>query len=91
MQVEFYSSFDKDIAKIKQKSVADAVEEQIEAVEECRTLAEFIRLPSVTKLVSHKDYYRIKFGNYRIGVKVVDNVVHFARFGTRSKIYKVFP
>jgi len=91
MQVEFHKNFDKDIAKIKLKSVRDAVAEQIIAVEECKSFAEFIQLPDVTKLVGHVDCYRIKFGNYRIGIKIVDNVVHFARFGIRSKIYKIFP
>jgi len=91
MQVEFYSSFDKDISKVKLQSVKDSIAKQIISVENCESLADFIQLPNVTKLVGHIDCYRIKFGDYRIGVRVVNNVVHFARFGTRANIYSLFP
>jgi mRNA interferase RelE/StbE len=91
MQVEFKSKFEKDIAEIKLKSVADSVERQIEIVENCKSVVEFIRHSNVTKMVGHVDCYRIKFGDYRIGVKIVGNVVYFVRFGIRSTIYKIFP
>ena len=91
MQVKYHQKFDRDISKIRQQSVADEVAKQITEVKKCKTFIDFVRLPNVTKLVGHDDFYRIKFGDYRIGVKVVDNFVCFSRFGTRSKIYKIFP
>ncbi len=91
MQVRYYKSFEKDISKIKLKSVADEVEKRIISVKKCESLVDFIQLPGVTKMVGYTDFYRIKFGNYRIGVRIADNVVYFARFGIRSNIYKIFP
>jgi len=91
MQVKYLKKFDKDIAKIRLQSVADEVAAQIKAVKECSSLVEFIRLPNVKKLVGHVDCYRIKFGDYRIGVKVIDNIIYFARFATRTAIYRIFP
>jgi len=91
VKVKYRKNFEKDISKIRQQFVFDEIFRQITAVKECKSLVDFIRLPGVTKLVGHTDCYRIKFGDYRIGIKVIDNIIHFARFGTRSNIYKVFP
>ena len=91
MQVKYRKTFEKEISKVRLQSVLEEIGEHIKVVKECKTLLEFTQLPAVTKLVGHKGYYRIKFGDYRIGVKVVDNVIHFVRFGIRSKIYNIFP
>ncbi len=40
----------------------------------------------------HKDYYRIRIGEYRIGCRIEkDSKVIFYRVKSRSDIYKVFP
>jgi len=91
MQVDYKKKFEKDISKIRLQSVSDEVLKNILAVKECQSLVDFINLPNVTKLVGYDNCYRIKFGDYRIGVEVVDDVIHFSRFGTRSKIYDIFP
>jgi mRNA interferase RelE/StbE len=42
-------------------------------------------------LKGHKFAYRIKIGDYRIGIFVESKVVEMARFEHRKDIYKVFP
>ena len=91
MQIAYHKDFIKDLSKIRLQFVLDAVEERDKEIRECKSLAEFINLPSVTKLVNCKDYYRIKVGDYRIGVKIIDGIVHYSRFAIRSKIYQIFP
>jgi len=91
MQVKYHKDFIKDISKIRLQSVLDAIEERDKEIKACESLAEFVNLPTVTKLVNFKDYYRVRVGNYRIGVKIIDGIVHYARFAIRSKIYQIFP
>ena len=42
-------------------------------------------------LTGFKNCYRIRLGNYRIGLLVEDKTVIFAAFDHRSGIYKYFP
>lgn len=39
----------------------------------------------------YKDYYPIRIGSYRIGVKIIKNTVIFSAFMHRKYIYKRFP
>ena len=46
----------------------------------------------IRRLKGYKDYYRIRIGNYRIGLKLdrCDKII-FYRVKSRGDIYKVFP
>jgi len=48
-------------------------------------------VPGVKKLSGFNDAFRIRSGNYRIGVFVDGKVVQFARVAHRKDIYKLFP
>jgi mRNA interferase RelE/StbE len=49
-------------------------------------------VPDLKKMRGHRDYYRIRVGNYRIGCKVeAENRIIFYRVKSRDAIYKVFP
>jgi mRNA interferase RelE/StbE len=39
----------------------------------------------------YPDSYRIRVGKYRIGLKIIDNIVVFYRIKSRDEIYSVFP
>jgi len=41
------------------------------------------------KFGSH--YYRIRLGNYKMGITIIENQVTFIRFLHRKEIYKYFP
>lgn len=43
------------------------------------------------KLEGYKIAYRIKLGDYRIGVFIEDETIEFVRFVHRKDIYKKFP
>ena len=88
MEVIFLKKFSKDLDKIKQpkdfKSIAAVIElvKSIEIIEE---------VPGVKKLTGFEDAFRIRSGNYRIGVFVEGNLIQFARVAHRKDIYKIFP
>lgn len=88
MQVQFLSKFSKDLDTISIKSVKTSLIKLIAQIE----LAEDLKsIPHTKKLVGHKTAYRIRIGDYRIGVFYEKNVLTFARIVHRKDIYNVFP
>jgi len=45
----------------------------------------------VKKMRGHKNYYRIRAGDYRIGCRIEGSEIIFYRVKSRDDIYKVFP
>ena len=58
---------------------------KIESVETVRQVG------NITRLRDKADFYRIRIGHYRIGLKLQENVVHFVRILHRKDIYRYFP
>jgi mRNA interferase RelE/StbE len=88
VRVEFRDSFAKDLKGVKEKGPLGRVREVIEAVEKADSLAE---LPNLKKLKGGGDYFRVRVGDYRIGVALDGETVVFVRFLNRKDIYKHFP
>lgn len=88
MNIEFRKSFEKDLLKILDADLFQRVQEIIEQVENAEKLSE---IKNVKKIKGEVNYYRIKVGNYRIGIKVNNNVVSFVRILHRKEIYRYFP
>lgn len=88
MQVEFRKSFAKDLAKIQDKALLAKVKSVIEDVESEGNLQ---KLSNIKKLKAQKGHYRIRLGEYRMGLTCHDNVVTFVRILHRKEIYRYFP
>jgi mRNA interferase RelE/StbE len=88
MKIEFLSKFNQDLNRIHLKSVKNSLVKLIEAVQEAKSLME---IPHLKKLQGFKSAYRIRIGDYRIGIFIVGNTVQFARILNRKDIYKYFP
>ena len=48
-------------------------------------------VPNLRKLKGYKDYYRLRFGDYRAGIKIQNNTLFFERILHRKDIYKFYP
>ncbi|MBW2740306.1 MAG: type II toxin-antitoxin system RelE/ParE family toxin, partial [Deltaproteobacteria bacterium] len=48
------------------------------------------RITNLKKLKGESSYYRIRFGNYRIGIKIEGDSVIFIRALHRKDIYRYF-
>jgi mRNA interferase RelE/StbE len=88
MKVEFLAKFLKDIDKLKVTHVKESVVNTIELLEAAESLAE---IPNLKKLKGHKSAFRIKIGDYRIGIFMEGKTVEMARIVHRKDIYKEFP
>ena len=88
MQIEITSKFRKQINDCRDKQLRSKVLSIIDQVIAVDNMNGFNNLK---KLTGYKNSYRIRMGNYRIGVLIDNNVVVFAAFDHRSDIYKYFP
>ena len=88
MKTLFLSQFEKDIDKIRMQSTKDDIADAVEQVEQADGSSSVVNLK---KLKGFKTAYRIRVGDYRIGLFISDDTVEFARVVHQKDIYKVFP
>ena len=81
-------SFDKDINKINDKSILKKVVNCITDIQDTNNLSE---IKNLNKLKGFESKYRIKIGDYRIGLIIENKRVTFVRLLHRKDIYKFFP
>jgi mRNA interferase RelE/StbE len=88
MTVEYLESFYKDLENIHLPSVKKAIQRAIENAQQANNLSE---LRQLKKLSGFSDAFRIRIGDYRIGLFINGDVVQFARIIHRKDIYRLFP
>lgn len=88
MQVLFTHQFEKQIKKIKNKLLAESLENAIIEVKDAASLSE---IKNLKKLMGAHNAYRIRLGDYRIGLYISEGVAEFSCFMNRKEIYRYFP
>ncbi len=88
MNVQFRASFSKDLRSIKNNNLLDRIRETIESIEKAQKLPDIANLK---KLKGGSIYYRIRVGEYRIGLTIENDTVAFVLCLNRKEIYRYFP
>ena len=88
MRTTFRQSFVRDLKKIKDRAVLEHIKQAIEQVEEAQALG---NVQDLAKLSGGNNYYRIRVGDYRLGIVVEAETVEFVRCLHRREIYRHFP
>lgn len=88
MKVGFKKSFLKELKKLKNKHLKDSIIDCITQVESAKNIND---IKNLKKLTGYEAYYRIRVGDYRIGIKIEDEIFYFVVFEHRKDIYKGFP
>lgn len=88
MNILFKASFSKDLRKIKDKELLRRIKDNIELIEQAQSLQE---IPNLKKLKGGDNDYRLRVGEYRIGLIVEKDVITLVRCLSRKDIYKYFP
>ncbi|HEY4611889.1 MAG TPA: type II toxin-antitoxin system RelE/ParE family toxin [Bacteroidota bacterium] len=88
MKVLLRESFLKDVKHLKESHLRTLIKQTIEQVETVGTMME---IRNLKKLKSKGNYYRIRLSEYRIGLKIDNEVVIFIRCLNRKEIYRYFP
>lgn len=88
MGTNFEASFEKDLKKLKDRTVLQAIKEIIADVKQATTIRDIANLKN---LKGYETYYRIRFGRYRIGLEITNDTVIFVRCLHRKDMYRYFP
>jgi len=88
MKISYSKAATKDVQKIKDKVLILKIEAVIEELKRAENLND---VRSVKKLSGHETAYRIRIGDYRLGILYEDNGITIARIVKRNDIYKLFP
>ena len=89
MKIETSPRFNRDIRRIRDPALAIRLNRKIDELEVAESLWEVSEVSRVR--APRGRHYRIRVGEYRIGVTMEGDTAVLARFGHRSVIYRVFP
>jgi mRNA interferase RelE/StbE len=88
MIVKIDKSFEKDTDKIKDENILLDIADCIETLEKVDNIK---AIKNIKKLKGSHDFYRIRIGDYRIGLELKNKTIELIRFLHRKDIYKYFP
>lgn len=88
MQVIYNKKFLKDLASLSSRQRIKVEKLVFEEIPAFKLLSEIYNLK---KLQGYQLYYRIKVGDYRIGLKFENQLLTFERVLHRKDIYNLFP
>ncbi|MCI5162494.1 MAG: type II toxin-antitoxin system RelE/ParE family toxin [Candidatus Electrothrix sp. AX5] len=88
MNVKFEARFSKDLLRIKDGKLLKRIKELIFSCKEAENLS---AVRQVKKLKGYDTFFRIRIGDYRIGLEFFDDELIFVRCLHRKEIYRYFP
>lgn len=88
MKVRFKESFARDLRTLQDKTLLGRIKALVEDVEKAKGLAD---VAGLKKLRGGGAFYRIRIGDYRVGLALEQDVVVFVRFLHRREVYRYFP
>ena len=88
MIVTFDKSFSKSLDKINNSI---ALKNTAKAIEKCEKAFNISEISNLKKLKEFKNFYRLKIGDYRIGLEIENDVIDFIVISHRKNIYTIFP
>jgi mRNA interferase RelE/StbE len=88
MKTEFKKSFLKELKKLNNQNLKNSIATCIYQVEAAENTS---HIKNLKKLAGYDLFCRIRVGDYRIGLKIENEVVYFVVFEHRKDIYKIFP
>ncbi|HEY9124617.1 MAG TPA: type II toxin-antitoxin system RelE/ParE family toxin [Bacteroidales bacterium] len=88
MIVKIDKTFEKDVDKIKDKILLNKIADCIEIAQKSEDISS---IKNIKKLKGSNSFYRIRIGDYRLGIIWENNSILFIRCLHRKDIYKYFP
>ena len=88
MKVKIKKKFLKELSKLPIE-YADTIEEFV--FDKLQTYNNLSEIGKVEKVTGYKNYFKIRFGDYRVGIKKENNIIMIETVKHRKEIYKYFP
>jgi len=87
MQVEFLAKFNRDLDRIHLKSVKNSI---LKVIDEEKVADSIGQIPNLKKLRGFKSAYRIRIGEYRLGIFVDGSTVNLPDYFIEKKSIVIF-
>ncbi|MFB2921445.1 MULTISPECIES: type II toxin-antitoxin system RelE family toxin [Aerosakkonema] len=89
MEIKYRQAFLKDLKKLKSSTSYERIYElAFTTLEAIKTLEE---IPDIKAMQGYAGRYRIRIGDYRIGIEVNEDVIEVMRVLHRREFYRYFP
>ena len=88
MKIEYRKKFLKELSKIHIRERSRIEDFVFKDLPEANSIFE---LGNVEQLKGYPSYYKVRFGQYRIGMKLKDGIVILEKALHRKDIYRYFP
>lgn len=89
MQITYTKTFLKDLAKVTPVKRRQQIEKFV--FEELPVLSSIENAGNIEKMTGYKNHYKVRFGDYRVGMLKNNNTIELRRVLNRKEIYKFFP
>jgi mRNA interferase RelE/StbE len=88
VKIKYQRRFLKELARIPPKR-----RKQIEqfVFKELPGMDSIFESGKVEKMTGYPGFYKVRFGDYRVGIRIKDDTVSFERVLHRKDIYRFFP
>jgi len=90
MEILVDKSFFKDLEHINNKALSAKIDKAIEDIQKATALNEIKNLKKISAGKTN-DFFRLRVGDYRIGIRFIDSKIVFVRILHRKEIYRFFP
>jgi mRNA interferase RelE/StbE len=88
MKLGFTEKFYKDLDNLNDKKIKERI---VKVIDECKRANLPSEIRNLKKLEGYDGFYRIRVGDFRIGIEIKAGVICFYRVANRKDIYKIFP
>lgn len=89
LDVKYAETFLKDLKSLKSTPYYNKIKRVcFTELPSCSSVKD---IKSLKKLEGHQDFFRIRIGDYRIGIYVKGNCITLLRVLNRKEIYRFFP
>lgn len=88
MEIRYGARFQRDLERARNADLYRRVEMLIEQIKSAPTISD---VRNVRKIQGWENLYRIRIGDYRLGLEVEDDIVSLLVLGHRRDFYRSFP
>ncbi len=89
MKTEYLPSFIRDLKKLKKATIYSEIKLiAFTTIPQCKDIT---AIDNLKKIKGEANAYRIRIGDYRIGIFIKNETVTFSRVLHRKEIYRKFP
>ncbi|MCF6290287.1 MAG: type II toxin-antitoxin system RelE/ParE family toxin, partial [Desulfobacterales bacterium] len=89
VKIRYTKKFSKDLDKIKDQAIVK--KRLLVLIQTMKEVDELTVLKDVKKIQGYTEYFRLKVGDYRLGLKMTEGAIEMIRFLHRKDIYRRFP